>query len=116
MSQALDTIFHSLAHTTRRDILHRLCEKELSVTEIATKYDMSMAAVSKHLGVLEQADLISRRRDGKRFLLHSNPETLQTVDEWISFYRKFWTESFEKLDSYLTTLQKGDNEHGTDTE
>ena len=113
MSVALDTIFHSLANSTRRDILHRLCNAELSVSEVAEEYDMSMAAVSKHLNVLEQADLITRRRDGKRFLLHSNPTTLQTVDEWISFYRKFWTQSFVKLDQYLTTLQQGEHEDGT---
>jgi DNA-binding transcriptional ArsR family regulator len=111
MSQALDTIFNSLAHSTRRDILYRLCKKEMSVTEIADNYDMSMPAVSKHLSILEHADLITRRRDGRRYLLQSNPATLRTVDEWMTFYRKFWTESFAKMDRYLTALQKEDEEN-----
>ena len=113
MSVALDLIFHSLADSTRRDMLHRLSDDELSVTEIASNYDMSLAAVSKHLSVLENADLILRRRDGRRYLLQSNPATLQTVDEWVSFYRQYWTESFTKLGSYLTKIQQGDTDHDT---
>lgn len=106
MSQSLDIIFHSLSDSTRRDILHRLCYKELSVTEISDNYDISMPAVSKHIKVLENAGLINRRREGKRFMLHSNPAKLQTLDQWISFYRRFWMESFTRLDSYLTKLQE----------
>jgi DNA-binding transcriptional ArsR family regulator len=114
MNLQLDAIFHSLADSTRRDILLQLSLKEQSVSEISLHYNMSMAAVSKHVNVLEQASLISRRRDGKKFMLQSNPVTLRKVDEWMEFYRKFWMKSFEKLDSYLTTLQKGETEDETD--
>ncbi|MHA2171503.1 MAG: ArsR/SmtB family transcription factor [Candidatus Kariarchaeaceae archaeon] len=108
MSIQLDLIFNSLADGTRRDILKRLVRQELSVTEVAEPYDMSLAAVSKHLKVLERANLLGRRRDGKRYILRANIEPLKKVDNWIDFYRKHWEEAFDKLDDYLADLQKGD--------
>ena len=111
--QQLDVIFHSLADSTRRDILRRISREELSVTQIAQPYDISMAAVSKHISVLENADLIKRRREGKGYMLGSNPATLQKIDEWMEFYRQYWITSFDKMDSYLTTLQEGEKNGGT---
>ena len=110
MSTQLDQIFHSLADGTRRDILERISLEELSVSDIAHPYDMSLAAVSKHLSVLENANLIKRKRQGKKFMLRTRPRKLKLVDNWIQFYRKFWKESLDKMDSYLTSLQKGENE------
>ena len=104
MNVALDTIFQSLSDRTRREILHSLCSEELSVSEIANQYDISMPAISKHLQNLEQAELIIRRRDGKRHFISSNPNKLQMVDEWMGYYRKFWTEGFVRLGSYLDTI------------
>lgn len=106
MNAPLDQIFHSLADSTRRDILKRIAQEEMSVGEIAEPYDMSMAAVSKHLKVLEKAQLIRRRRDGKHFVQTVNLEPLKEVDEWIAFYRKFWQDAFDRMDDYLTNLQE----------
>ena len=106
MNIQLDLIFNSLADGTRRDILKRLVRQELSVSEVAEPYDMSLAAVSKHLKVLERANLLGRRRDGKRYILRAEIEPLRKVDSWIDFYRRHWEESFNKLDDYLTELQK----------
>lgn len=114
MNIQLNHIFHSLADDTRRDILKRLSRTELSVSEIADSYDMSLPAVSKHLSVLENANLISRRRNGKKFMIHTNSQELKQIDDWISYFRNFWTESFEKMDGYLTELQKGDTQIGKD--
>ena len=102
----LDLIFNSLADSTRRDILKRLVRKELSVSQVAEPYDMSLAAVSKHLKVLERASLLGRRRDGKRYILSADIEPLKKVDNWIDFYREFWEESFNKMDDYLIELQR----------
>ena len=104
----LDLIFNSLADSTRRDILKRLVNQELSVSEVAEPYNMSLAAVSKHLKVLERANLLNRRRDGKRYILRTDIEPLKKIDNWIDFYRKYWEEAFNKLDDYLNDLQKGD--------
>lgn len=106
MNVQLDQIFNSLADSTRRDILKRLVREELSVSEVAKPYSMSLAAVSKHLKVLEKANLLGRRRDGKKYILHADIEPLKKIDNWIDFYRKYWEEAFDKLDDYLTELQK----------
>ena len=113
MNIQLDQIFSSLADGTRRDILKRLVRKELSVSEVAEPYDMSLAAVSKHLKVLERAHLLGRRRDGKRYILSADIKPLKQIDNWIEFYREFWEESFNKLDDYLTELQRVDKKKET---
>ena len=108
MNVQLDQIFHSLADPTRRDILQRLTGGELSVTEIAQSYNMTLAAVSKHLKVLERAQLVTRRRDGKRYLLLADTKPLKDVDSWIDFFRKYWEDRFEQLDDYLTDLKRNE--------
>lgn len=112
MNTQLDQIFNSLADNTRRDILKRLVRHELSVSEVAEPYNMSLAAVSKHLKVLERANLLGRRRSGKRYILSADIEPLKKVDNWIEFYRKHWEEAFNKMDDYLTELQKDTNKKG----
>ncbi len=112
MNVQLDLIFNSLADSTRRDILKRLVREELSVSEVAEPYDMSLAAVSKHLKVLERANLLGRRRNGKRYILRADIEPLKKVDNLIEFYRRHWEEAFIKMDDYLTELQKEANKKG----
>ncbi len=107
MNAQLDLIFNSLADSTRRDILKRLAKQELSVSEVAEKYDMTLAAVSKHLKVLERSKLLTRRRDGKKYILKAEFEPLKKVDNWIEFYREYWEKVFNNMDDYLTELQKG---------
>lgn len=113
MNIQLDLIFNSLADGTRRDILKRLIRQELSVSEVAEPYDMSLAAVSKHLKVLERANFLGRRRDGKKYILRADIEPLKKIDSWIEYYREFWDESFNKLDDYLTELQRGNKKKET---
>lgn len=111
MNVQLDSIFHSLADSTRRDIMKRLVHNEISVSEIAKAYSMSLAAVSKHLKVLEKANLLGRRRKGKYHILRANVTPLKKVDRWIDFYRKYWEEAFDKMDDYLAELQQGDKKN-----
>ena len=97
----LDTIFASLADPTRRDILARVARGELSIGDIAAKYDVSFAAISKHLTVLEKARLIIKRREGKKQMVTLAPDALMSADEYLEQYRQMWEQRFNKLDEIL---------------
>ncbi|GGG73162.1 ArsR/SmtB family transcription factor [Edaphobacter dinghuensis] len=101
----LDATFAALADPTRRAILARLALGETSVTELAKPFEMSMPAISKHLKVLEKAGLIDRGRDAQTRPARLNPAALKTAAAWIDEYRRFWEESFDRLDAYLQRLQ-----------
>jgi DNA-binding transcriptional ArsR family regulator len=107
----LDRTFAALADPTRRAILARLAAGEASVTELAEPFELSLPAISKHLKVLERADLVARgrRRQWRPARLEAAP--IREVAEWAERYRSFWEESYERLDVYLEELQgrtKGD--------
>jgi DNA-binding transcriptional ArsR family regulator len=97
----LDTIFHSLSDPTRRDILRRVARCELSVGDLVKHYDVSFAAISKHLKVLQQAGLISKRKEGKKQMVALVPETLKDADAYLEQYRLMWQSRYNKLDSLL---------------
>jgi DNA-binding transcriptional ArsR family regulator len=105
-SEHLNAVFSALADPTRRAILARLTEGDATVAEIAAPFDMSQPAISRHLKVLEQAGLISRRRRRTARLSHLEAEPLQEASEWLDRYREFWDERYERLDVLLETLQK----------
>ena len=102
----LSLTFSALADPTRRAILARLAAGELSVTELAAPFEMSLPAVSKHLKVLERAGLIERSREAqwRRARLQAGP--LRDAAEWVEQYRQHWEESFQRLDDYLRRLQQ----------
>ena len=102
----LSSTFAALADPTRRAILSRLAGGQAAVTELAEPFDMSLPAVSKHLKVLERAGLIARSRDAQWRPCHLDPAPLKEVADWIGHYRKFWEESFDRLDEYLRELKK----------
>jgi DNA-binding transcriptional ArsR family regulator len=112
---ALDTTFAALADPTRRAILARLALGETSVTELAKPFAMSLPAVSKHLKVLERAGLIARGREAQWRPCRIEPRGLKDIDDWLNHYRRFFDESFDRLDDYLKTLQAGDSKT-TDTD
>ena len=97
----LDSIFHSLADPTRRDILSRVARAEYSIGELVENYEMSFAAISKHLAVLEKAKLIVKRREGKKQMVTVAPGALMTADEYLEQYRQLWEQKFNKLDALL---------------
>jgi len=101
----LSVTLSALADPTRRAILARLAEGEATVNDIAAPFAMSLPAVSKHLKVLENAGLISRGRDAQWRPCRLEPATLKSVDEWLEFYRRFWSGSFDKMDAYLAKLK-----------
>ena len=111
-TERLDHTFAALADPTRRAILSRLAAGEASVTELAAPFEMSLPAVSKHLKVLERAGLIARGRDRQRRPARLEAEPLREVAEWTEPYRRFWEESYERLDEYLDELQGRGKEQG----
>ncbi len=103
---ALSLTFSALADPTRRQILARLSHGELSVTQLAEPFKMTMPGVSKHLKVLERAGLIVRGREAQWRPAKLQAEPLKEVADWVEQYRQNWEESFDKLDAYLKTIQK----------
>lgn len=97
----LDMIFSSLSDSTRRDILNRVAANELSVGAIAEKYNVSFAAISKHLNVLERAKLITKRREGQKNMVALAPGALKSADDYLEQYRQMWEQKFTKLDALL---------------
>jgi DNA-binding transcriptional ArsR family regulator len=104
-SDPLSITFSALADPTRRAILARLALGETSVTELAGPFSMSLPAISKHLKVLEHAGLIARGREAQWRPCRITPIALKDVDGWLEKYRRFWDESFDRLDDYLQELQ-----------
>jgi DNA-binding transcriptional ArsR family regulator len=102
----LNRTFGALADPTRRRILEHLSHGDLCVTDLARPYSMSLPAVSKHLRILEKAGLVRRRRRGRVHSLKLEAKPMQQAQAWIEDYRKFWEESFDRLDEYLKQLQK----------
>jgi DNA-binding transcriptional ArsR family regulator len=105
MPDHLSTTFAALADPTRRAILARLSSGEASVTELAEPFEMSLPAVSKHLKVLERAGLIARGREAQWRPCQLEARPLKDAADWIEHFRRFWTESFDRLDEYLGELK-----------
>ncbi|MDH3685829.1 MAG: metalloregulator ArsR/SmtB family transcription factor [Myxococcales bacterium] len=97
----LDETFAALADPTRREILARLRRGSANVGELAEPFDMSLAAVSKHLGVLERAGLIHREAHGRERRCHLRARPLRAASAWTEAYRSFWDERLDALDSHL---------------
>ncbi len=115
MNDRLSETFGALADPTRRAILARLASGEASVTELAEPFSMSMPAISKHLKVLERAGLIARGREAQWRPCRLQAAPLQDVAGWVEHYRRFWEESFDRLDDYLQELKKREAKPGSKT-
>ncbi len=107
----LDRTFAALADPTRRAILERLTVGEASVTELAEPFEMTLPAVSKHLKVLERAGLVARGRERQWRPARLEAGPLKDVADWTERYRRFWEESYERLDEYLEKLQERGKEN-----
>ena len=113
-SEHLTTVFLAIADPTRRAILERLTHGEASGTELARPFSISVPAISKHLRVLEHAELILHRKDGRthRFRLAARP--LREAAAWLEHYRQFWDTQFDALDTYLqVTSEEEQDPHDT---
>jgi DNA-binding transcriptional ArsR family regulator len=110
--QRLTTVFLALADPTRRAILERLAHGEASGTELARPFSISVPAISKHLRVLERAELIVHRKDGRTHRFHLAARPLSEAAAWLDGYRRFWEEQFDSLDTYLQATEE--KERGAD--
>lgn len=106
----LSATLQALADPTRRAILARLALGEATVTELAEPFEMSFPAVSKHLKVLERAGLVEQGREAQFRPRRLRPEPLRDLSGWLDGYRRFWDESFDRLDDYLKEIQKGETD------
>lgn len=105
-----DRVFQALAASTRRDILRRTIAREQSVSELARDYDMSFAAVQKHVAVLEAAELIVKRAEGRERLVRANPEMITRARVLLARYEDLWRSRISRLDDLLA------EDSGTDAE
>jgi DNA-binding transcriptional ArsR family regulator len=110
-SKLLDRTFGALADPTRRRILAQLTKGEECVTQLARPYAMSLAAVSKHLNVLEKAGLVMRRRNGRVHSLRLEAKPMQEARAWLDRYRKFWEGNLDQFEEYLDKLKDQENKH-----
>ena len=114
MADQLSVTFAALADPTRRAILARLAQGEASVTELAKPFDLSLPGVSKHLKVLQRAGLITQSRNAQWRPCRLEGGRLKEASEWVGEYRRFWDESFERLDEVLQDLIKEEKEKNGD--
>jgi len=111
--QELDLTFGALADPTRRAMLARLATGEATVAELAEPFAMSGPAISKHLRVLERAGLIARGRHAQWRPCRLRPEAFKAAANWLETYRRFWEESFDRLEDYLRQLQRTEKRDGS---
>jgi DNA-binding transcriptional ArsR family regulator len=103
-SSRLDCVFHALSDSTRRSILRDVSGEEKTVSEIAVPYRMSLAAVSKHLKVLERAGLIRREKRGCFQFVRTNPKPMQEAERWLAWYERFWDDRLELLQKQISKM------------
>ncbi len=104
-----DRIFHALADATRRDILTRAIQREQSVSALARHYEMSFAAVQKHVAVLERATLVTKRRSGREQIVRGNTETLRSAAALLDAYEQLWIERANRIAGVLAD-EEGESE------
>jgi DNA-binding transcriptional ArsR family regulator len=105
--QEADRVFHAMADTTRRDILVRVTEAEQSVSALSRRYEMSFAAVQKHVAVLERAALVRKERRGREQIVHADTATLRRAVELLDSYEQLWNERAARI-SDLLAAEEGD--------
>ena len=103
-------IFHAIADPTRRAILALIAISALTPNAMAEKFDMSRQAVSKHIKVLQECELIKPEQSGREIYYHFNPKKMQEIDKWLAQFRKLWETRFNQLDNVLSTMKKIKNE------
>ena len=106
-SKQLDGIFHALSNSTRRQIVLELTKKDLTVNELAEKYDMTVQGVSKHIQVLVRSGLVTQQRAGRQRHCSFKYEAIEDVSELIQRYRAFWEARLDALENYFNRKKEG---------
>lgn len=104
--EQLDHIFHALADPTRREMVRMIAAQEMTVSELAEPFDMSLAAASKHIKVLERSGLLERSIHGRTHTCRLNPSVMSRALEWLQFYERFWTRQFDVLERELNKAKR----------
>lgn len=104
----LDSVFHALSDPTRRSILRDVAKQEKTVGELARPYSSSLAAISKHIQVLEKSGLVTRRKQGSFQYVRITPKPLKEAQRWLSFYESFWNERLDVMTEMFTQPEKMD--------
>jgi DNA-binding transcriptional ArsR family regulator len=104
----LDRLFGALADATRRDILSRVMNADASVSELAARYQMSFAAVQKHVAVLERAKLITKQKDGRAQRVAGNPDAVRRANRLLQQFEQLWQARIDRLDELLATSNQGE--------
>jgi DNA-binding transcriptional ArsR family regulator len=108
---SLDRVFHALANQSRRAMLRQLASGERNIGGLAEPLNMTFAGASKHVRVLEEAGLVSRRVEGRTHLCRLEPQALASAEEWLRFYEGFWTQQFDALEAALQAQAEGGAKH-----
>lgn len=116
MNAELDLVFAALADPTRRDLVARLAVADATVGELAEPYEMSIQAVSKHVGVLERAGLVSKAKDAQRRTVHLEAEVFDLMTKWIERYRREAEARYQRLDAVLAEMSEADDSTTTTKE
>jgi DNA-binding transcriptional ArsR family regulator len=111
-TERLDLAFGALADPTRRAILSQLATGEASVSDLAKPFDMTLAAISKHLKVLQRAGLVVQSREAQWRPCRLDARPLKEVSDWLQHYRIYWEQSFDQLDEFLKTAQSKEKKRG----
>ena len=106
MEKMKQDIFQAIADPTRRAILTLIAIQALTPNAMAEKFDMSRQAVSKHIKVLQECELIKPEHSGREIYYHFNPKKMQEIDKWIDQFRRIWETQFNQLDKVLSTIKK----------
>ena len=110
VEQELNRVFHALGDPTRRAILDRLAAGEATVSHLSRPFPLSFAAVSKHLGVLERAGLVTREARGRERVCRLNPAALEDARAWLEFHQRFWTDRLDALEALVGTAPSNPDE------
>lgn len=110
----VDRIFRALADATRRDILRRILLEDATVSQLAAPYDMSFAAVQKHVAVLEGAGLVTKRPQGRERIVRGNPEAIQRAQALLGRYEQIWRHRIDRLDALLADDDRRETERTTE--
>lgn len=103
----LSLVFGALAHPARRQILARLAKSDASIAELAEPFDITVRAISKHIGVLERAGLVTRSKDAQKRPSHLDTAALRQAHDWLDGYRALWEKRFDRIDALLQHEKDG---------
>lgn len=98
---SIDIVFHALSDPTRRDILERLSQKNLTMSEVAHSYDFSFPTITKHVAVLQKAKLVKKEKRGRENMLSLKYENLKVASDYVAFYKKYWSDQLANLETFL---------------